>query len=597
MAQRRRRSPGSGRFTFLLFALGALFGIIAMRLVWLQVVRAPEYTARASNQRMRDIEVPARRGTIYDREGEPLAKSVAASTVYAAPNTIDDKAGTAAALASVLGGKAKDYEQKLDRDNGFVYIARKVDVDRAKELEALKLTGIGFLDDSRRMYPSGELACQVLGFVGVDGEGLAGIENRYDSVLAGKPGALLGERDPYGRPIPGGVQKNVEAVDGHDIVLTIDKDIQYHAQLELAKAVKKWAAKSGSVIVMNPQNGEIYAMASTPGFNPNDFSEAKPAAFRNRPVSDAYEPGSTIKSLTAAAVIDKGLFKPNSKLDLPPTLRVAGRTIHESHPRGAVRWSLEKILTQSSNVGAVKLGMKLGKKGLYSYFSKFGLTEATGVDYPGEARGWLPTPDLWSDSSIANIPFGQGVSATPLQLSRAVAAIANGGELVTPHFLLDVPQDKSANRTWQKKRAITPRAAKLTSGMMEKVVTEGTGSEAAVSGYTVAGKTGTAQVALPNGRGYAAGTYIGSFIGYLPAEDPQILICVKLDQPRNAIYGGLVAAPVFSKLAKFSVAHLKIPPSTVKTAGGKHAAGQNKRSPSKAASTTVDASASESEER
>ena len=408
--------------------------------------RAPEYTAKASNQRMRDIEVPARRGTIYDREGEPLAKSVAASTVYAAPNTIEDKAGVAAALASVLGGRAKDYAKKLDRDNGFVYIARKVDIDRAKELEALKLTGIGFLDDSRRMYPSGELACQVLGFVGVDGEGLAGIEKRYDTVLAGKPGVLLGERDPYGRPIPGGVQKNVDAIDGHDMVLTLDKDIQYHAQIELAKAVKKWAAKSGSVVVMNPQNGEIYAMASTPGFNPNDFADAKPAAFRNRPVSDAYEPGSTIKCLTAAAVIDKGLYKPSSKFDLPSELHVAGRTIHESHGRGAVRWSLEKILTQSSNVGAVKLGMKLGKKGLYDYFSKFGLTEATGVDYPGEARGWLPVPDLWSDSSIANIPFGQGVSATPLQLCRAVAAIANGGQLVTPHFLLDVPQDPAAAR-------------------------------------------------------------------------------------------------------------------------------------------------------
>jgi len=576
VAQRRKRSPGSGRFTFLLFAFGALLGLIGVRLVWLQVVRAPEYTAKASNQRMRDIEVPARRGTIYDREGEPLAKSVAASTVYAAPNTIEDKDGVATALASVLGGHAKDYAKKLDRDNGFVYIARKVDIDRAKELEALKLTGIGFLDDSRRVYPSGELACQVLGFVGVDGDGLAGIEKRYDTVLAGKPGVLLGERDPYGRPIPGGVQKNVDAIDGHDMVLTLDKDIQYHAQIELSKAVKKWGAKSGSVVVMNPQNGEIYAMASTPGFNPNDYADAKSAAFRNRPVSDAYEPGSTIKCLTAAAVIDKGLYKPTSKLDLPSELHVAGRTIHESHGRGAVRWSLEKILTQSSNVGAVKVGMKLGKKGLYDYFSRFGLTEATGVDYPGEARGWLPTPDLWSDSSIANIPFGQGVSATPLQLCRAVAAIANGGQLVTPHFLMDVPQDPGAARTWPKKRAISKKASRSTNAMMKKVVTEGTGSEAAVEGYTVAGKTGTAQVALPNGRGYAAGTYIGSFIGYLPADDPQVLICVKLDQPRKAIYGGTIAAPVFSKLAQFSVSHLKIPPTTAhKPKKKSRAAGEN----------------------
>lgn len=565
MAKRRKRPPESGRFTVLLLAFAALLGFIGIRLVWLQVVRAPEYTAKASSQRMRDIEVPARRGTIYDREGEPLAKSIAASTVYASPNTIKDKAGVAAALASVLGGDVKEYQTKLDRDNGFVYIARKIDVDRARQLEALKLTGIGFLDDSRRMYPSQELACQVLGFVGTDGLGLAGIEKRYDTVLAGKSGVLLGERDPYGRQIPGGVQKNVDAVDGHDVVLTIDKDIQYHAQLELAKAVKKWGAKSGSVTIMNPQNGEIYAMASTPGFNPNDFGDAKPAAFRNQPISDAFEPGSTIKCLTVGAVIDKGLYKPSSMFQLPSVLHVAGRTIHESHGRAAVSWSLEKILVHSSNIGAVKVGMKLGKKGLYDYFSKFGLTEATGVDYPGEARGWLPTPNLWSDSSIANIPFGQGVSATPLQLCRAIAAIGNGGELVTPHFMLEVPQDPSANRTWPTRRAISAKAAASTTGIMEKVVTEGTGSEAAVPGYAVAGKTGTAQVALSNGRGYAAGTYIGSFIGYLPADDPQVLIFVKLDQPRNAIYGGTIAAPVFAKLAEFSVSHLKIPPSTVGT--------------------------------
>lgn len=565
MAQRRKRPSESGRFTFLLAFFIILLALIGVRLTWLQVARAHDYTEQASNQRMRDIEVPARRGTIYDREGEPLAKSVAASTVYAAPNTIEDKAGTAKAIASVIGGDETEYLDKLNRDNGFVYIARKIDIDRAKQLEALKLPGIGFLDDSRRMYPSGELACQTLGFVGVDGEGLAGIEKRYDSILAGKPGVLLGERDPYGRPIPGGVQKNVDAVDGQDIVLTIDKDIQYHAQLELAKAVKKWAAKSGSVIVMNPRNGEIYAMASTPGFNPNDYSKAKADAFRNKPVSDAYEPGSTIKSLTAAAVIDKGLFKPSSTLQLPPVLHVAGRTIHESHPRGAVKWSLTKIVTESSNVGAVKVGMKLGKQGLYDYFSRFGLTEATGVDYPGEARGWLPAPSLWSDTSIANIPFGQGVSATPLQLCRAIGAIANDGVLTTPHFLLDVPQDEAANRTWPSKRAITSKAASETTGMLMHVVSEGTGTEAAVPGYSVAGKTGTAQVALPNGRGYASGTYIGSFIGYLPADDPQLLICVKLDQPRNAIYGGVVAAPVFRKLAEFSVAHLKIPPTTMAT--------------------------------
>lgn len=562
MAKKRKRSPESGRFVFVLLAFSALLAVVVGRLVWVQVVAAPAYAAKATAQRMRDIQLPARRGTVYDREGEPLAVSVDARTVYAAPNTVKDKVGAAKAIASVLGGDPKVYEAKLSKDSGFVYIERTVDMDRAKALETLKIEGIGFLDDSRRMYPSGELACQVLGFVGQEGRGLAGLEKRYDDVLGGRAGVLLGERDPFGRPIPGGVQKSIDPVDGHDVVLTIDKDIQYHAQTELAAAVTKWGAKGGSVVVMNPRNGEIYAMASTPGFNPNDYRNADPEGFRNRPLADAYEPGSTMKSITAAAVIDKGIYTPKSRFDLPSTLTVAGRTIHESHDRGTVNWSLTEIVTNSSNVGAVKLGLKLGKQGLYDYFAAFGLTEATGVDYPGEARGWLPAPAQWSASSIANIPFGQGVSSTPLQLCRAVGAIANEGVLVTPHFLMQVPQDASMQLSWPKRRAISAAAAASTTEMLRGVVTEGTGKEAAVTGYNVAGKTGTAQVALKNGLGYAEGTYIASFIGYLPAEDPQILISVKLDEPSKAIYGGTVAAPVFSALGQFAVEHLKIPPST-----------------------------------
>ena len=565
MAQRRMRSSGSGRFAFLLVAFSSLLLVIAARLVYVQVIAAPTYAAKATAQRMRDIELPPLRGTIYDREGEALARSVAARTVYAAPNTVKDKAATARALAAVLGGSSAGYQAKLSKDTGFVYIARKIDMGTATKLEALKLEGIGMLEDSKRVYPSGDLGSQVLGFVGVDGKGLAGIEKRYDSVLAGTPGVLLGERDPYGRPIPGGVQKSVDPVDGHDIVLSIDKDIQYHAQTELAAAVKKWGAQGGSVTIMNPKDGEIYAMVSTPGFDPNDYQHANPAGFRNRPVSDAYEPGSTIKSVTAASVIDKGLFTPDSMFHLPPTLTIAGRTIHDAEGRGSVDWSLSQIVTNSSNVGAVKMGLKLGKQGLYDAFKRFGLTETTGVDYPGEARGWLPPTQLWSKTSIANIPFGQGLSATPLQLARAVSAIANGGMLVTPHFLLDVPQETSKQVDWPTRRACSQRAAVTTTNILKHVVTEGTGKAAAVPGYVVAGKTGTAQVALPNGLGYASGRYISSFIGYLPADDAQLLIEVKLDEPSNAIFGGVVAAPTFATLAQFCCDHLKIAPTNAQS--------------------------------
>jgi cell division protein FtsI/penicillin-binding protein 2 len=559
VALRRTRASESGRFAVLLVLVSMLLLVIAGRLVYVQVIEAPRYAAKATAQRTRDIQIPPLRGTIYDREGEPLAESVAARTIYAAPNQVKDKAGTARTLAAVIGGSAKTYETKLNKDTSFVYIARRVDMSKATKLEALKMEGIGLLEDSRRVYPSGTLGAQILGFVGVDGQGLAGIEKRYDSVLGGKPGVLLDERDPFGRPIPGGVRKDVPPVDGRDIVLTIDKDIQFHAQTELEAAVKKWGAKSGSVTIMNPRTGEIYAMASTPEFDPNDYQHADPQAFRNRPVSDAYEPGSTIKSITAAAVMEKGLFTPKSMFHLPPTLQVAGHTIHDAEDRGTVNWSLQDIVTNSSNVGAVKMGMKLGKRGLYDAFQGFGLTEVTGVDYPGEAKGWLPPTKQWSATSIASIPFGQGVSATPLQLARAISGIANQGVLTTPHFLMHVTGDSSYKTSWPTKRACSAKTAITTTGVLKHVVAEGTGKAAAVPGYEVAGKTGTAQVALPHGQGYAKGKYISSFIGYLPADDPQLLIEVKLDEPTGVIFGGVVAAPTFSSLAQFCCDHLKIP--------------------------------------
>jgi len=558
----RKKAAQAGRFSFLLAALAIAFLAVAARLVYLQVVAAPAYAERAADQRTRDITLAPRRGSIYDREGEPLAVSMEARTVYATPYAVEDPVGAAKALASVLGGDPATYEAKLRKDTGFVYIARKVDMERATALEKLDITGIDFLEDSRRTYPSGELACQVLGFVGIDDEGLSGIEKYYDELLSGEPGTVLAERDPFGRPIPGGVMKSEDPVDGQNIVLTIDKDIQYQAQVELTAAVEKWKAKSGTIIVMDPRDGEIYAMASTPGFNPNDYGKATADATRNRAVTDTYEPGSTVKSLTAAAVIDKGLYTPESMFSLPPSLRIGGRTIGEAHGRGTVNWSLSQIVTNSSNVGAVKLGMALGPQGLYEYFNKFGLTEKTGIDYPGEGQGWLPPTKDWSASTIGTVPFGQGISMTTVQLARALSSIANGGELPTPHFLLDLPDNPDADLVWPKRRAISEEAAATTTDVLQQVITEGTGGDAAVPGYAVAGKTGTAQKARTDGRGYAGGKYVASFSGFLPAEDAQVLIIVSLDEPSNAIYGGVVAAPVFSKLGAFSVSHLKIPPTS-----------------------------------
>ncbi|MDY0340726.1 MAG: penicillin-binding protein 2 [Coriobacteriia bacterium] len=535
--------------------------VVAGRLVYVQVVKGPEYAQAAAAQRTRDITINPERGFIYDREGEVLAESMEARTIYAVPGAVVDKPGTAIAVANAIGGDVTEYEEKLSRDSNFVYLARKVDVGQAESLRGLEIAGLGFLEDSRRVYPSNELACQVLGFVGVDDEGLSGLELYYEDILGGQPGRLIGERDTGGRPIPGGVTFEEEAIDGQDIVLTIDKDIQYQTQVALAEAVQEWGAKAGSVIVMDPRNGEILAMASYPQFNPNDFAGADEDAFRNRAIVDTYEPGSTIKSLTAAAVIDSGIYGPDSVFELPPTIEAGGRTIHEAHDRPTVSWTLTDIVTQSSNVGSVKLGLTLGKDGLYDYFSRFGLTEKTGVDFPGEVKGWLGTTDEWSPSSLATITFGQGISMTPLQLTRALSAIANGGNLVTPHFLKEGAVDDEAAPQLATQRAISEETALAMRAVLTDVVNEGTGSGAAIPGYEVAGKTGTAQKARTDGQaGYAKDKYVASFSGFLPADDPRVVIVVNIDEPSNSIYGGTVAAPTFARIAAYCVDHLKIPP-------------------------------------
>ncbi|HEX9093895.1 MAG TPA: penicillin-binding protein 2 [Coriobacteriia bacterium] len=558
--RKARRPAGGDRVPGIVLLLAAMLLGIAARLVWVQAVEAGSLAERAERQRLRELVLSPQRGSIFDREGEPLAMRTDAKTIYAVPRAVTDATGTAQALAGILGGAPGDYLKRLQRDSAFAYIARKVDLDRAQAVEALGIVGIGTLEDSRRTYPSGELACQVLGFVGVDDKGIAGIEQQYDSVLAGTPGRVLAERDRLGRPIPGGVISREEPIDGSDIRLTIDKDIQYQAHLELASAVQAFGARGGSVIVMDPRNGEILAMASWPYFNPNDYAKAEAKALRNRVVVDTFEPGSTIKAFTAAAVIDRGLYGPTSVFQLPSTLKVGDRVIHEAHSRGAVAWTLTEIVTKSSNIGAIKLGLALGKNGLFEYFTRFGLAEQTGVDFPGEARGALPPPSSWSQSTIGNIPFGQGLSVSVLQLARGYAVLANGGKLVTPHFLLSA-SGGTTETVWPVRQAVPASGTAELRSILAQVVKDGTGAAAAVPGYEVAGKTGTAQKAKP-GVGYASGAYVASFAGFLPAGDPRVLIIVTLDEPGKAIYGGTVAAPAFSRLAKFTVAHLKIPPTS-----------------------------------
>lgn len=535
-----------------------MLAIVGVRLFWLQVVEAAELTRSAEKQRTRDIKLSPRRGSIFDREGQPLAVTSDAKSIYADPTQVQDATSTAEALARVLGGESSDYVGKLQRTKThFVYLVRKVSLQRAEALDKLELKGIYMHDDSMRTYPSGTLACQILGYVGVDDQGLAGMEKQYDSTLAGTPGRIVAERDTHGNIIPGGIITAEDAIDGQDVYLTIDKDVQFKAQAALQKAVDKYDAKSGTVVVMDPRNGEILAMASTPYYDPNNYRDSEQDAQRNKAVTDLYEPGSTIKSFTAAAAIDAGLYSPESMFHLPSTLKVGGRTIHEAHARGAVDYSLTEIVTHSSNVGAVMIGQKLGKNRLLDYFGRFGLSRRTGIDFPGEAGGYTPKVAQFSASTMGNLPFGQGLTVTPVQLVRGMAAIANGGRLVTPHFLM---RQSSAVATFpaNPEPIITKRAATQSTVMLTDVVTQGTGTAAKVKGYEVAGKTGTAQK-VANGR-YLKGVYIASFVGYLPAGDPQLVILVALDAPKKGLYGGTVAAPAFREIANFCVAHLRIAP-------------------------------------
>jgi cell division protein FtsI (penicillin-binding protein 3) len=559
LPQAKRGRADSRRFQALLVILVLSLTAVGVRLVWVHAVDAPAFAELALEQRLRHVELAPRRGTIFDRDGQPLAVTAEAKTVYAVPELIQDPVATADAVAGVLGGDPADYVERFGREADFVYVDRKADLAQADELEQLELPGIGFLDDYRRTYPAGDLAGGVIGFVGVDDVGLAGLEQYYDEILAGEPGNIVAERDPYGRILPGAVRVAEEPVEGTSIVLTIDKEIQYETQSALTRAVENAGAEAGWAVVMAPDTGEILAMASYPTFDPNHFGTADDAAMRNRPVTDVYEPGSTMKSFTAAAALEAGLCTPDTVYSLPSTIRVADRVIHESHPRPPVSWTLREIVAKSSNVGAVKLGQALGEDGMFRAFADLGFDRPTGVDFPGETAGYLPEVEDWSASTIGNLPFGQGMSVNALQLSRAMCALANGGTLVTPHLLRAVPGDASQQPTWPQERAMGEETSAMMRDMLASVVEEGgTGTAAAVEGFAVAGKTGTAQKARPDGLGYAEGSYISSFAGFLPAQDPEVFILVALDEPTKGIYGGAMAGPAFSEIGTFCMSHMRV---------------------------------------
>jgi cell division protein FtsI (penicillin-binding protein 3) len=549
-----------------LFAFLAAWGVIvAGRLVQVQLFRHDDYVARAQRQQERTLELSPVRGSILDARQHVLAESVAAESVYADPQAIADPRATAKALAAIpaLHLSARQIEAKLSGGGAFAWVARQLPVETAAEVKRLQLAGIYLLEEHRRSYPRGTLAANVIGYVGVDGEGLAGVEHSLDNIVRGRPGRVTLLRDAHrGSYLVGGDGAN-RAVDGSDVVLTIDSVVQFIAERALANAVAGQRAVGGSAIVMDPSTGAILAMASLPTFDPNRFRDFATIAWRNRNVQEIYEPGSTFKIVTASAGLEEGVVTPSQILDCGNgSIQIANVEIHE---HGGNRYGLltfEDVMVHSSNVGAVRVGLALGQDRFYRYIRRFGFGERTGVELPGETPGVLRPTERWSEVSNASLSFGQEVGVTPLQLLTAVATVANGGLRVAPH-IVDHVVDASGNVIAQSPRpvpvrVISERTAAILNEILKAVVARGTGRLAALTEHVVAGKTGTAQKAVRGG--YSSDKVVASFAGYVPADRPRLAILVVVDEPKLSQYGGTVAAPVFKEIAESALRYLGVPP-------------------------------------
>ncbi len=544
------------RIRLLLAALIVAFGCLFLRAGWLQGVRAESLAQLGQTQHREAVTIPAGRGTIYDRAGVELALGERATTVYANPKQIVNPRAAAVAVERTLGLDAdRLYPLFADRTRGFVYVERQADPAQAAALKRLRLAGFGFYPEERRTYPQRTVAAQVLGYVGIDGNGLAGLELEYDRALAGRPGQETIVKDPSGRVID--TERHRAEVPGRDLFLTLDHSIQANAEEVLRATVRKWNAKSATAIVLDPRTGAVLAMAVQPGFDANRYPAAARDLQRNRAVTDTYEPGSTFKLITVGGALSEQIVSPSTRFTLPYSLHVADRVIHDAEERGTIDYSVAQILAHSSNIGAITLAQMLGRTRISSWISRFGFGRTTGLDFPGESPGIVLPPHKWSGSTIGNVPIGQGIAVTPVQMAAAYGAIANGGMWSRPHLVDHVAG--GGRPSLYRRRLVSRRIAGELMTMLKDVVAEGTGQYAAMSGYQVAGKTGTAQKPDAHG-GYATGRYVASFVGIVPASSPRLVVLVAVDEPQGAIWGGVVAAPAFQQIARFDLQYLEVPP-------------------------------------
>jgi cell division protein FtsI/penicillin-binding protein 2 len=557
----------SRRRLLMLFAfLTAWASVVVARLVQIQLVRHQEYVVKAVKQHERTLELTPVRGSILDARGRTLAESVTAESIYADPQAVNDPRATSLALASIRGVDvpAPELEKRLRGRSEFTWIARQVPLDVSDRVRALKLAGIYVLEEHRRSYPKGSLGASVLGYVSVDGEGLAGIEHSFDSYVRGRSGKVTLLRDARrGMYLMGGEGPNAP-VEGDNIILTIDEVIQYLAEEALSKAVTKWDAPGGTAIVMDPNDGAILAMANLPGFDPNHLRDFAPITWRNRAVQDLYEPGSTFKIVTASAGLEQGVVTPSQMVDCGPGyIEIANVRIKEHGGNAYGLIPFEDVMVHSSNVGMIRVALALGQKTFYRYMRQFGFGEQTGIMLPGEAVGIVRPPSKWSELSNASMAIGQEIAVTPLQILRAACVVANGGRKIDPR-IVDRVVDATGRTIYRPEpsppvRVISEKTSAVLNEILKQVVERGTGRNAALDEHVVAGKTGTAQIA---GRGgYSADRYVASFVGYVPADRPRLAILVVVDEPKGIHYGGTVAAPAFREIAEGALRYLHVPPS------------------------------------
>ena len=556
MAQSISRPDVSlSRALFVAAFIGFWMLIVCARLVHLQFSQHERLANRARQQQQNAIDTAPQRGELLDRHGRQLAQSVQTVSLFLDPDGLDfgQLECTAQQLSQSLGMNYKDllaqFREAQEAKRRFLWIARRLDADQGNKLLALKLPGLQSVLEPKRFYPNGPLAAHVLGYVGLDGDGLGGLERSYNAKIAGEPGKLFLEKDARGKPYE---SFEIASKPGQTVVLTIDQSIQYHAEQALNAAVKSSRAKSGTVIVLDPRNGDVLALANAPGFNPNDVSASSAETRSNWALQNIYEPGSTFKVVAFAAALEKQLVRVDDHIDgQMGAITVAGRVIHDHKPFGTI--TIAEALAKSSNVAAIKLGLRVGDPTMYDYIKRFGFGSKTGIELPGETAGLLRKVERWQPSSIGSIAIGQEVGVTPVQMAAAFGALANNGVRVAPHIIREIRNEAGAvvyQPQPEQRRVIGAEIAVALRGMLEGVTLRGTAKAAQLDGYSAAGKTGTAQKIDPKTKAYSATKFVASFAGFAPVSNPQVVIVVVVDEPGGAYHGGDVAAPIFREVAE-----------------------------------------------